>query len=331
MPTRCVKEPKMSITRAAESPADRWRGPAAAFEHPAMFYRSTEEYLDRTLGFVTDGLSRGDAVLIAVPSDKLTLLAGQLGRDTELVQLIDLSAEGRNPGRILGGVLRTFADDYPDQWVRIVGEPVWSQRSAAEYAACAQHEALINRAFAGRAVSMLCPYDTQTLDSRALIDAVRTHPVLLDAERTLDSHSYAPDDVYADYNQPLPAPADALEIGVTADRLRVLRAGADDFAASAGAGQDRRLDWSLVLTELATNSIEHSDGRAVVRMFTEEGYLVGQVSDVGNLTDPLAGRHPALPGQARGRGLVIVHDLADLVRLHTRPGGTTVEVRFRIG
>ena len=321
----------MSITRAAESPAERWRGPAAAFEHPALFYRNTKEYLHGTLQFVRDGLSSGDAVLIAVPSDKLELLAAHLGRDAELVRLIDLSKAGRNPGRILGGVLRTFADDYPDQWVRIVGEPVWSQRSPAEYAACAQHEALVNRAFAGRAVSLLCPYDTQTLDSRALIDAVRTHPVVLDADRSQHSSSYAPDAVFADYNQPLAAPSDAIEFAVGATRLRELRAGADDVAASAGLSEDGRLDWLLVLTELATNSIEHSDGTAVVRMFRDGDYLVGQVSDAGDLTDPLAGRHPALPGQIRGRGLMIVHDLADLVRLHTRPGATTVEVRFRIG
>ena len=321
----------MSITRAAESPADRWRGPAAAFEHPALFYRNTQDYLRGTLDFVADGLDRGDAVLIAVPSEKLELLAERLGRDAELVRLVDLSEAGRNPSRILGGVLRAFADDNPDQWVRIVGEPLWPQRSPAEYAACAQHEALINRAFAGRAVSVLCPYDTQTLDSRALIDAVRTHPVLVDGDQRKDSASYAPDEVLAEYNQPLVAPRDATEFTVGATQLRQLRSGADDVATEAGLDEDGRLDWSLVLTELATNSIEHSDGRAVVRMFTDRGDLVGQVSDAGDLTDPLAGRHPALPGQVRGRGLMIVHDLADLVRLHTRPGATTVEVRFRIG
>ncbi|HEX4224492.1 MAG TPA: sensor histidine kinase [Pseudonocardiaceae bacterium] len=324
----------MSITHAAESPADRWQGPAeksVAFEHPALFYRNTTEYLNGTLAFVFDGLSRGDAVLIAVPAAKLSLIADQLGRDAELVRLVDLSQAGRNPGRILGGVLRTFADDNPDQWVRIVGEPLWAERSPAEYAACAQHEALINRAFAGRAVSMLCPYDTQTLDSRALIDAVRTHPVVLDADRRQDSASYAPEQVLADYNQPLRAPKDATEFTVRAEHLRQLRTGADDIATAAGLNEDGRVDWSLVLTELVTNSIEHSDGRAVVRMFTEGRDLVGQVSDAGDLTDPLAGRHPALPGQVRGRGLMIVHDLADLVRLHTRPGATTVEVRFRIG
>ncbi|HJP76186.1 MAG TPA: sensor histidine kinase [Pseudonocardiaceae bacterium] len=321
----------MTITRAAESPADRWRGPAAAFEHPALFYRNSREYLHGTLEFVNDGLSRGDAVLIAVPPDKLELIASQLGRDTELVRLVDMAQAGRNPSRILGGVLRAFADDHAEQWVRIVAEPIWPDRSAAEYAACAQHEALINRAFAGRAVSMLCPYDTQTLDSRALIDAVRTHPVVLDGDRTQDSTSYAPEAVLTDYNQPLPAPLDATEFTVGATQLRQLRTGADDVATAAGLDEERRLDWTLALTELATNSIEHSHGYAEVRMFTDRGELVGQVRDAGEFTDPLAGRHPAQPGQVRGRGLMIVHDLADLVRLHTRPGATTVEVRFRIG
>lgn len=321
----------MSITRAAESPADRWRGPAAAFEHPALFYRSTQEYLRGTLEFVTDGLSRGDAVLIAVPGDKVALLAERLGPSAELVRLVDMSEVGRNPSRILGAVLRAFADDYPDQWVRIICEPVWPERSPAEYAACAQHEALINHAFAGRAVSVLCPYDIQTLDSRALIDAVRTHPVVFEGDRRQHSTSYAPEAVLTDYNQPLPAPQDATRFTVGAQELRLLRTGADDIAAAAGLDEDRRLDWSLVLTELVTNSIEHAGGYAVVRMFTDGTELIGQVSDAGGLTDPLAGRHPALPGQLRGRGLMIVHDLADLVRLHTRPGATTVEVRFRIG
>lgn len=321
----------MTITRAAESPAERWRRPAADFDHPALFYRNSREYLRGTLEFVNDGLSRGDAVLIAVPPDKLELIASQLGRDTELVRLVDMAREGRNPGRILGGVLRAFAESHADQWVRIVAEPVASERSLAEYAAYAQHEALINRAFAGHAVSVLCPYDTQTLDSRALIDAVRTHPVVLDGDRTQDSNSYAPDDVLTDYNQPLPAPPDAIEFTIGATQLRQLRCGADDAAAWAGLDEARRLDWTLVLTELATNSIEHSRGYAEVRMFTDRGELVGQVRDAGDLTDPLAGRHPAEPGQIRGRGLMIVHDLADLVRLHTRPGATTVEVRFRIG
>ncbi|HEX9499900.1 MAG TPA: MEDS domain-containing protein, partial [Mycobacterium sp.] len=47
-----------------------------------------------------------------------------------------------------------------------------------EYPACVQHEALINMAFEGRGLTILCPYDTAHLGPRALVDARMTHPVL---------------------------------------------------------------------------------------------------------------------------------------------------------
>ncbi|WP_147268410.1 ATP-binding protein [Spongiactinospora rosea] len=48
------------------------------------------------------------------------------------------------------------------------------------------------------------------------------------------------------------------------------------------------------------------------------------VRDAGRLTDPLAGRRPAGPHQADGRGLMAVHTMADLVRVHTSTDGTAV-------
>ena len=52
---------------------------AQKFEHAAVFYRSTAEYLDAVLGFVTGGLERADPVLVAVPGPKVGLLREQLG------------------------------------------------------------------------------------------------------------------------------------------------------------------------------------------------------------------------------------------------------------
>jgi hypothetical protein len=42
------------------------------------------------------------------------------------------------------------------------------------------------------------------------------------------------------------------------------------------------------------------------------------------MTDPLAGRRPPSRDRPGGRGLLLVHYVADLVRLHTAPDGTTV-------
>jgi len=58
------------------------------------------------------------------------------------------------------------------------------------------------------------------------------------------------------------------------------------------------------------------------------GHVVVEVRDKGHLTDPLAGRRPAPRAQRGGRGLLLVNLVADLVRLYTEPGGTTVRCWF---
>lgn len=57
--------------------------------------------------------------------------------------------------------------------------------------------------------------------------------------------------------------------------------------------------------------------------------LVAEVADAGPLDDPLAGRRPAGVHQLNGRGLLMVHHLADLVRTSTGPGGTTTRTYWR--
>lgn len=300
------------------------------FVHPALFYRDEQEYLAGTVPFVTDGLAAGEPVAVSVPPANLAVLRRELGTAAERVRMLDMTQVGRNPGRIIPGVLRAFADRYPDQHVRIIGEPIWPQRSAAEYPACAQHEALINHAFTGRQVTILCPYDTAGLDPLVLADAARTHPLLVDATGSRTSDRYAPDEVVADYNRLLPPPPDATVLTTDAPGLSNLRRVAAELARQAGLSEERTDDVLLVLTELVTNSIEHAGSAATVTMGSDGDHFVCHVDDSGHLTDPLAGRRPEVPGQLRGRGLLLVNHLADLVRVHTGPDGTTVETRFAI-
>jgi anti-sigma regulatory factor (Ser/Thr protein kinase) len=62
--------------------------------------------------------------------------------------------------------------------------------------------------------------------------------------------------------------------------------------------------------------------------WTDVKRLVFEVADSGHITDRLAGRRPARPDQEHGRGLAIVHRIADLVRIHTGPDGTAVRINF---
>ena len=120
------------------------------FVHPALLYRDDEEYLDGTVPFIRAGLAAGEPVAVAVPGRNLELLRTALGADTDRVVMRDMTVAGRNPGRIIPTVLLAFAGAHPGRRVRIIGEPIWAGRSAVEYPACAQHEALINAAFTGR-------------------------------------------------------------------------------------------------------------------------------------------------------------------------------------
>lgn len=106
-----------------------------------------------------------------------------LGEQAAKVRLIDMTRGGRSLGRIIPSVLRQFADPQPSECrVRIIGEPIWQGRSAVEYPACVQHEALINAAFTGRAVAILCPCDAGQMEKQILSDALATHPVVIDAD-----------------------------------------------------------------------------------------------------------------------------------------------------
>lgn len=302
---------------------------ATTFAHEALLYRDDAEYLAGVVPYISEGLAAGEPVAVAVPTGRLELLRAELGpRVTPEARLLDMTEVGRNPGRVIAAVLRAFADAYPGRRVRLVGELLWPERSAAEYTACLQHEGLVDRAFAGRCAAMLCPYDAARLTPAALADVATTHPVIVDGTGRHTSDRYSPDDAVAAGNLPLATPPGAVPFTVDQPDMSGLRHRCVDFALRHGLTVDRAQDLALALTELACNSIEHARSIATVLLGTRDARVVCQVRDTGYLADPLVGRRPAPPEQLRGRGLLLVHQLADLVLVHTTPGGTTVEVQF---
>ncbi|MET9502649.1 sensor histidine kinase [Streptomyces sp. NPDC006622] len=299
------------------------------FVHPALFYRTGQDYADHTVTFVREGLALGEPVAVAVPGPNLGIIRDGLGPDAEDVLLLDMTDAGRNPGRIIPGVLRAFADAHPQSRVRIIGEPIWAGRTSVEYPACAQHEALINAAFEGRAATILCPYDESRLDDEVLADARITHPTLIAGGRERTSEAYDWRAVVDRYNEALTPAPDAAVFSFGSAELPDARHFAVARAAQLGLAGQRLQDTELAVAELTTNSVIHGGGQGVLRIWAEAGQVVCEVRDQGRLADPLAGRRPPERGQIGGRGLMLVHYVSDLVRLHTAPDGTAV--RFYVG
>jgi anti-sigma regulatory factor (Ser/Thr protein kinase) len=238
---------------------------------------------------------------------------------------------GRNPGRIIPA-WRDFVDEHTDagQGIRGIGEPVWAQRSADELVECQRHEMLLNLAFGDDpAWTLLCPYDTTTLGDDVIEEAFRSHPVMWQGGRRVDSATYADPRPFfdaADDDLP-PAPVGAERLAFAIDDVATVRAIVARHAARAGLPAERTTDLVLAASEAATNSVLHGGGRGDFSVWVEGDAVVCEVRDAGRIADPLAGRRRPSLTALDGRGLWIVHQLCDLVEVRSPAAGTVV--RFR--
>ncbi|MDT4995142.1 MAG: hypothetical protein QOH97_5034 [Actinoplanes sp.] len=296
--------------------------------HCALLYDGTEQYLAAAVAFAAAADATGAAVLVAVPSDRLAQLREVLPGDGS-VEFADMAVAGRNPGRILPWLLLPFAAAHPGRPIAVLGEPVWPGRTSWEYPACAVHEALVNVALASHTARLLCPYDVAGLDPAVVADAAGTHPMLQDRAGERASPAYAdPLSLIDALNVPLPAPPAAAAVRgyAQADELSQVRSFVAGIAAAAGLGPDRIYHLTVAVNELTTNTVAHTGGPGRIAVWCEADVLVCQVSDSGRLADPLAGRIPRPADAPGGRGLLIVNELCDLVRLHTGPQGTDIRL-----
>ncbi|WP_432973254.1 anti-sigma factor RsbA family regulatory protein [Dactylosporangium sp. CA-233914] len=307
---------------SAPTPSERVADP---FVHEALLYEGIVGFLDGTMKFIYEGFSLDEPTVVAATPRNVTLLRERLGAFAEGVEFLDLTRSGRNPGRIIPWVICRFMDEHPGRRVRIIGQPMWPGRTAEEYPACVQHEAMINVALAGRDATILCAYDLARLDRRTIDDAHRTHPVMLDDNGRYPSGTYDPYGANDDANVPLsepPAGATTLRFeleSLVEVRRRVAEAGLD-----AGLPPERIVDLQSAVNELATNSIQHGGGSGTLRTWHDTTRVVCEVRDFGHFTDVMIGR--LRPPHGRGRGLVMVHYLADLVQRHASPTGTTARI-----
>lgn len=188
---------------------------------------------------------------------------------------------------------------------------------------------MINLAFDGRWATILCPYDTDGLDEKVLADARATHPILEDTTGRRSSSDYDALRVMGDYNQPLGETPTTTERAFDSTTLSAVRRFAVDHAQQCGLPADRLVDLELAVGELTTNSIAHGGGAGVLRAGVDDEHVIYEVRDAGRLTDPLAGRLPAADGQLGGRGLLLVNNLVDLVRVHTSQAGSAFRIHLR--
>jgi anti-sigma regulatory factor (Ser/Thr protein kinase) len=297
----------------------------AGFQHEALIYHGSDEYVAGTVPFLWAGLEAGQPLLVAVGPDQTALLERELGRDAGRVRFADMREVGRNPASIIP-VWQQFVDESGGRPVRGIGEPVWASRSTAALEECCRHESLLNTAFdPGPAWNLLCPYDAGTLGEGVLGKVAHSHRLLCREGRVEESRSFVPDfDAFAGE---LPAPAaepETLAFGLA--ELSEVRKRVRAAAGQAGIDPRGVGDLVTAASELAANSVVHGGGSGTLRLWHEDERLLVQVEDRGQMTEPLVGRLRPDISQEGGRGLWLANQLCDLVQIRSTAGRTTVRL-----
>ena len=286
------------------------------FRHEALFYEDQEDLLARLVPFVREGAEADEAVLVALPEPRLGALKAELGTAAERVTFADMASVGRNPGRILS-VWDQFARGPlgASGRARAVGEPIWAGRSPDEVIECEIHERLLDLAFLDVALHLLCPYDTNALSP----DVVA---------RAAVSHGDHPGDADG-LTSPLRPPPEGAHVVPFRDLdLRAVRQTLAKLAAHVGLTPARTDDLVLAVDEVATNSVRYGGGGGTLRLWIDGDAVVCEITDGGQIIDPLVGRRRPAVDAAGGRGLWLVHQLCDLVQIRSDGGGAVVRMRM---
>jgi anti-sigma regulatory factor (Ser/Thr protein kinase) len=293
--------------------------------HEAWLYRTPDEYLAAVAEFVESGASAGEPVLVALPAGRL--LPGWNVLTKPGTRILDAADLGRNPARMMP-VVRAFADEHPGKAIRVVTELAWAGRSAAELGEVARFERMVNRAFAATPVTMLCLYDAAGLPRSTISVACATHPWVRQDGREHRSGEY----LGAKDGQGHPEPALAVPPGAQTmsyqNDLRPVRALVAAEADRAGLSGARRTDLIIAASEVAANTLKHTDKPGLVRVWVTSDEILCQFDDSGHISDPLAGYGRPSGDEPGGQGLWLVNQVCDLAEIRSGALGTTIRMHM---
>ncbi|MEA2389600.1 MAG: hypothetical protein QOG41_2373 [Thermoleophilaceae bacterium] len=296
--------------------------------HHLLVYDSDEQYAEQVAPFVEAGLEAGEA-LVAVPGRATEpVLRDALGANAQRVTFHLCEDWYTRPEDVLArydAAVRTLLRD---------GAP--GVRVAAELPPCSSHEewdtwvryeAIINRAFADRPVSLVCTCDSRLIPEHVLDSMRSTHPLLLGNGRERNPDYHDPADVVQRF-APTPEPVPEVHDVPLDGDARALRDALARELADAGVPPDQADGMIVAVSEVVVNAERHGGGVRTLRVGADDARFVCEVSDAGvGLEDPLAGFVPPSAPAGSGAGLWVARQLTRRLDLVPSPeGGLTVRL-----
>ena len=177
-----------------------------SLRHDAFVYDSDDGFVAQMRAHLQTGLRAGAHAVAVTTRHNLGLLRESLGADAEAVAYIDHEQWYEHPARVLAGFDRVVRDaeaaGAPS--VYAIGEVSFGT-TRREWDRWTAYEATIDRAFAGRKLDVICPYDARVLPAAVLDGACMTHEhVITDVRRP--SAAYADAAAVVRAHTPAPEP-----------------------------------------------------------------------------------------------------------------------------
>jgi anti-sigma regulatory factor (Ser/Thr protein kinase) len=301
-----------------------------SLRHDAFLYDSDDSFVAEMSAHLDAGLRAGAQAVAVTTQHNLALLRESLGPDGDNVMYIDRNEWYRHPARVLAGFDRVLRDaeaaGAPS--VYAIGEVRFgtTQRQWDRWTA---YEATVDRAFAGRRLEVICPYDERVLPAMVLEGACATHAhVITDARRPSTGYADAATVLRAHTPAPAPEPLPQLRALVPPDGTQGLRALLAAEMSAAGVPAAAARDMLLAASEVFTNARQHGGGATALSVGRVGTHFVCEIADAGaGLDDPLAGYLPPRPAQRSGTGLWVARQATSAIEL-LRPdaGGLTVRL-----
>jgi anti-sigma regulatory factor (Ser/Thr protein kinase) len=296
----------------------------ALLRHEALPYAGRDSFVSSCVTVANDALDHDERVVVMAESGKVDAVRDALGPVGGDVSFVHTDEHGRNPSRMIT-MLEGFQAAGGDRRSVGINESVFAARSPAALMEAQLAESVLNAAAVGHwPLSVVCLYDSTTLDDDCLTAMRRSHPVI---RGEMDNHDYDPtlgETLFAGALAAVPGEVATLE--VEGPDLAAMRQFVRATASGHGIPPDRVDDLVLAANEIVTNSVRHGGGRCTVTMWHDDEAVVCEVRDEGRITDPLLGRLAPSPTAAAGRGLWLANHLCDLVQLRSSDQGTVVRL-----
>jgi anti-sigma regulatory factor (Ser/Thr protein kinase) len=293
--------------------------------HSALVYESQDEYLERAVPFLREGLEAGEGAIVAHTKRGLAMMREALGPEAANVTFVDVSSSYTRPARTLASYHKVFAEELQKTpKLRAVAEVQFGP-DPVEWDLWTGYEAVFNRSFAHLPTWVWCSYNANGTPDPIIEGMWQTHPEVVDGGTwTTSDHYEDPDDLLRRIT-PAPEPLTELRsIPFGRDNEEFRERLARELVA-ARVPKAQVLDMLLVATEVATNAAEHGGGVKDVRIGRAGGRFVCEIVDRGDgFDDPVAGY--LAPRAGIGTGLWVARQLTWKIEFFRSPTGFTARL-----